>query len=161
MHMTGLLAFRASGLLAFRPSELLYLTMHTIKRILFFLLAVALLFACSGKYSGPTAAQLAAQAAQNYYTQLLRGDYEAFVAGRYQPHAIPDNYREQLVANAKMFIGQQKDDHQGVVKAQAVDAQADTTHHVANVFINLIYGDKTTEEVVVPMVERKGVWYMR
>lgn len=117
--------------------------------------------ACSGKDSGPTAAQLAAQAAQNYYTQLLRGDYEAFVAGRYQPHAIPDSYREQLVANAKMFIGQQKDDHQGIVKAQAVDAQADTTHHVANVFINLSYGDRTMEEIVVPMVEKKGVWYMR
>lgn len=128
---------------------------------LLLLFSVALLFACSGKDNGPTAAQLAAQAAQNYYTQLLRGDYEAFVAGRYQPHAIPDGYKEQLVANAKMFIGQQKDDHQGIVKAQAVDAQADTTRHVANVFINLSYGDRTTEEIVVPMVEKKGVWYMR
>ena len=128
---------------------------------LLLLFSVALLFACSGKDSGPTAAQLAAQAAQNYYTQLLRGDYEAFVAGRYQPHAIPDSYREQLVANAKMFVGQQKDEHRGIVKARAVDAQADTTHHVANVFINLSYGDRTTEEIVVPMVEKKGVWYMR
>ena len=124
-------------------------------------LAAALLLACSGKDSGPTAAQLAAQAAQNYYTQLLRGDYVAFVAGRYQPHAIPDSYREQLVANAKMFAGQQKDEHGGIVRARAVDAQADTARHVANVFINLTYGARTTEQIVVPMVEKKGVWYMR
>ena len=41
--------------------------------------------ACSGKPSGPDAAQLAANAAKTYYEQLLKGDYGSFVDGRYQP----------------------------------------------------------------------------
>ncbi|MDD6518253.1 MAG: hypothetical protein PUF63_10105, partial [Prevotella sp.] len=103
----------------------------------------------------------AAQTAQNYYTQLLKGDYQAFVAGRYQPHALPPGYQEQLVANAKMYVVQQQEAHKGIVRVKALDARADTSRQVANVFLNLTFGDRTTEEIVVPMVEKKGVWYMR
>ena len=53
------------------------------------------------------AGEVAGRAAKAYYDQLLHGDYNAFVAGRYQPDSIPAAYREQLVANAKMFLGQQ------------------------------------------------------
>ena len=38
---------------------------------------------------------------------------------------------------------------------------AKTVRRVANVFIVFAYGDSTTEEVLVPMVLHKGVWYMR
>ena len=135
--------------------------MHAIKSFLFLLFAAALLFACSGKDDGPTAAKIAAQTAQNYYTQLLKGDYQAFVAGRYQPHALPPGYQEQLVANAKMYVVQQQEAHKGIVRVKALDARADTSRQVANVFLNLTFGDRTTEEIVVPMVEKKGAWYMR
>lgn len=127
----------------------------------FCLFSILLFLGCGGRASGPDAAQLAAQAAKVYYEQLLRGDYESFVDGRYQPTRIPQSYRDQLVANAKMFVGQQEKDHKGIKAVAVTAAKADTARHVANAFLTFTYGDSTREEVVVPMVESKGVWYLR
>ncbi len=132
------------------------------RKLLSFCLFAFLLFTgCGGKDSGPDAAQLAAQAAKVYYDQLLRGDYESFVDGRYQPTRIPQGYREQLIANAKMFVGQQEKEHKGIKGVAVASAKADTAKHIADAFLTFIYGDSTREEVVVPMVERKGTWYLR
>lgn len=128
-----------------------------------FLLLTSLLpvlFGCT-KVEGPTPDQIAAHAAKVYYEQLLHGDYNSFVDGRYQPTKMPQSYHEQLVANAKMFISQQNKEHKGIKKVEVSDARADTTRHVANAFLTLTYGDSSKEEIVVPMVEKKGVWYMR
>lgn len=127
----------------------------------FYFFPFLLFLGCGGKHSDPTAAQLAAQAAKVYYDQLLQGDYESFVDGRYQPNRIPQSYRDQLVANAKMFVGQQEKDHKGIKAVAVTAAKADTARHVANAFLTFTYGDSTREEVVVPMVESKGVWYLR
>lgn len=126
----------------------------------FFCLVVltALLFACSSK---PDPADVAAQAAKQYYGYLLEGKCDAFVDGHYYPDSIPGSYREQLIDNAKMFVGQQKEEHQGIKAVRVDNAQADTLNHVANVFLVLTYKDGTNEEVVVPMVEHHGLWYMK
>ena len=127
----------------------------------FYLFTLLLLTACSSKPSGPTAAQIAAQSAKVYYENLLKGDYASFVDGRYQPNPLPTGYRQQLIDNAKMFVAQQNDEHKGIKSIKVTDAKADTAHHVANAFLSFTYGDDTKEQVVVPMVESKGVWYMR
>lgn len=116
---------------------------------------------CGSKAESIMPAQVAANAAKVYYEQLLQGDYGAFVDGRYQPNRLPQGFREQLVANAKMFIGQQEKEHKGIKTVVVTDAKADTASHVANAFLTFVYGDGTKEEVLVPMVESKGVWYMR
>ena len=115
---------------------------------------------CGKRAGEDTSAEVAGRAARAYYDQLLHGDYNAFVAGRYQPDSIPAAYHEQLVANAKMFLGQQNG-HGGIKEVKFVSARADTSKHVADVFLTFAYGDGTAEEVVVPMVQHKGVWYMR
>ena len=109
----------------------------------------------------PTPAEIAAHAAKGYYDQLLAGKYEDFVAGTYMPYKIPDSYRRQLVDNARMFVAQQDQEHKGIKKVKILDAKADTVKHVANVYLIFEYGDNTHEEVCVPMVEKKGVWYTR
>lgn len=133
----------------------------TMKKLFPLFLSLLFLVACGGKDSGPSAAQIAAHAAKVYYDQLLQGDYGSFVDGRYQPNKLPQGYREQLIANAKMFVGQQEKEHKGIKSVAVADAKADTARHVANAFLTLTYGDGTKEEVVVPMIESKGVWYMR
>ena len=130
-------------------------------RKLFYFLLFQLFVACSGKPSGPDAASLAAQAAKVYYDQLLKGDYGSFVDGRYQPTRIPESLRQQLIANAKMFVAQKEKEHNGIQSVSVTDGRADTAHHVANAFLTFSYGDGTKEQVVVPMVEVKKVWYMR
>lgn len=130
------------------------------RKLLFFLF-LPLIIACSSKPSEPDAAQLAANAAKTYYEQLLKGDYGSFVDGRYQPTELPESYRQQLIANAKMFVGQEEKEHKGIKSVSVADGRADTAKHVANAFLTFSYGDGTKEQVVVPMVEVKKVWYMR
>ena len=63
--------------------------------------------------------------------------------------------------NIKMFMGQQEREHLGIKETRIVKAVADTSRHEANVFMVFCYGDSTTEQVCIPMVEDGGVWYMR
>ena len=127
------------------------------KKLFYFFVAL-LAVACS---SGPDPGEVAAQAAKEYYTQLLAGKYEHYVDGFYRPDSIPASYRRQLIDNAKMFVGQQKEERRGILDVRVVNAVADTTKRSANVFLIFAYGDSTSEEVVVPMVQHRGVWYMR
>ena len=127
------------------------------KKLFYFFVAL-LAVACS---SGPDPREVAAQAAKEYYTQLLAGKYEHYVDGFYRPDSIPASYRRQLIDNAKMFVGQQKDERRGILDVRVVNAVADTVKRSANVFLIFAYGDSTSEEVVVPMVLHRGVWYMR
>ncbi|SFG66410.1 hypothetical protein [Prevotella sp. KH2C16] len=128
------------------------------KKILFVIAGLSLLGACQ---KAPSQNEIAARAAKAYYDQLLEGKYEQFVDGHYQPDSIPAVYREQLVANAKMFIGQQQDEHRGIRQVNVVRADVDTAKHAGNAFLTFLYGDSTSEEVVVPMVYQGGLWYLR
>lgn len=122
------------------------------------LLGLFLLSACKEQ---PKPEDVVGQVAKSYYEQLLQGHYEQFVDGTYQPDSIPEGYRQQLIRNAKMFVGQQNEEHRGIKQLRVVKAQADTTRRVGTVYLSLAYGDSTNEEIVVPMVYYRGVWYMR
>jgi hypothetical protein len=130
------------------------------KRIFSFILLFALCSLAACDY-GNSPADIAGQTAKQYYEWLLQGKYDQFVDGQYRPDSIPASYRAQLVANAKMFMTQQKDEHRGIREIRIMNADADTVRHVANAYLVFTYGDSTNEEVVVPMVQHKGVWYMK
>lgn len=117
-----------------------------------------LLLACQQE---PDQGDLAAQAARLYYEQLVNGKYDTFVDGHFQPDSIPGNYRSQLIENAKMFMGQQNEEHQGIKGVRVAGVKADTARHMANVFLVFHYGDSTHEEIVVPMIRYKNLWYMK
>ena len=121
-------------------------------------LCFMLLLSCS-RSADP--AEVVGRVAKQSYCYLLEGKYEEFVDCHYQPDSIPVSYREQLVANAMMFVGQQKSDHGGMVKVDIIRAEVDTALHSANAFLSVQYGDSTCEEILVPMVERESVWYLR
>lgn len=106
-------------------------------------------------------ADVVAQTARQYYDYLLHGDYEAYVEGMDTPERIPASYKEQLLLNARMFMEQQKKEHRGIRQVSVVNASADTARKEAQVFLLLSYGDSTREQVYVPMVMRKGIWYLR
>ena len=121
-------------------------------------LTAAMMTACTEQ---PKADNMVAATACAYYEALLRGHYDQFVDGTYRPGSIPAGYREQLIANARMYIGQQQDEHHGIQRVRAVGAQADTANHVGTAYLEFTYGDSLREQVAVPMVCVRGVWYMR
>ena len=131
------------------------------RRLHILLIALPLLTGLVWGCAKPDPADVAAQAAKQYYDYLLEGKYEAFVDGKFRPDSIPGSYRDQLIMNMKMFIGQQEREHRGIKETRVVNAEADTARHEANVFLVFCYGDSTVEEVLVPMVESKGIWYLR
>ena len=129
------------------------------KVISFIILSILIISGCSKK--GPDQGELAAIAAKGYYDLLLENKYSEFVNGMNQPDSIPAGYREQLETNAKMFVYQQKEEHRGISNVKIADAKVDTARHTAMAFLVLDYGDKTSEEIVVPMIEVKGKWKMQ
>lgn len=131
------------------------------KKFLFFMiLSIGLVFA-SCKKETPDPGYFAGIAAKGYYDLLLEGKYNDFVAGYNQPNRIPKGYHEQLLLNARMFMEQQQEEHKGLAGIHFLHAKADTARHVADVFLQMVYGDSTKEQVVVPMVLVHGDWKMR
>ena len=109
--------------------------------------------------------------AQKYYEQLVAGDYEGFVAGTINSQdTLPADYKEQLVLNAKMYVERMQNEHQGIRSVKAMRAQVDTlkAHNsdeieaiTARAFVALSFADSTKEEILVPMVLKNDVWYLR
>ena len=123
-------------------------------------------FSCSGEKKPGDAA---ARAAKEYYDSLFAKNYAYFVRGMYLPDTIPPAYREQLEANASMFVGRMESEHHGVSDVRIMRFVNDTvaspdkkSHvHTSEVFLVLCLGDSLNEEVVVPMLYHKGRWVMR
>lgn len=127
------------------------------RKLLIVLLLAALWSACSREHPE----KIAAQAAKECYDLLLDGKYDEFIARKANTDSIPASYREQLVANIKMFVDQMQQEHHGMKEVRIVNCTADTARHSANVFLVICFGDSTIEETVVPMVENQGRWLMK
>ena len=134
---------------------------NEMRKLLFFMIILLGLGLSSCKKESPDPGYFAGIAAKGYYDLLLEGKYQDFVSGYQQPNRIPKGYQEQLLLNAQMFVEQQQEEHQGMKKVDVISAKADTVHHVADVFLSVVYGDSTKEQIVVPMVQIKNHLKMR
>ena len=128
------------------------------RNVWFFLcLAAMILTACSEK-PAPEAEAMAS--AQQYYEQLMEGDYEAFVDAQADADQYPESFRQQMITATKQFVAQ-LDQRGGICAITPSRAMMDSTLQLMQVFMLVSYADSTQEEIVVPMVERNGVWKMK
>ncbi|MBQ4413904.1 MAG: hypothetical protein IJL28_03455 [Prevotella sp.] len=127
-------------------------------RKLVYLILIVIVVACS---TGVSREEHAALAAKGYYTHLVQGEYEQFVEGRFMADSLPADYRSQLIEGYKQFVAQQLEARKGIQEVSVSRAYTDSLAGYTNVLLMLCYGDSTTEEVVVPMVERNGRWMMK
>ena len=127
-------------------------------RKLVYLILIVIVVACS---TGVSREEQAALAAKGYYTHLVKGEYEQFVEGRFMADSLPADYRSQLIEGYKQFVAQQLEARNGIQEVSVSRAYTDSLAGYTNVLLMLCYGDSTTEEVVVPMVERDGRWMMK
>lgn len=140
------------------------------KSIILFGVALSLIgvAACS---SDVNQEERAMTTAQKYYEQLIAGDYEGFVEGTLNSQdSLPADFKEQLVLNAKMYVERMQKEHDGIRSVKALRAEVDTlkAHNsdeiaaiTARAFVSLGFADSTKEEVLVPMVLKDNVWYLR
>ena len=123
------------------------------------LAVVAIMLLGCGKETEPE--KVVATTAKLYYDYLLDGRYDDYVAGIDGADSLPGSYKEQLRDNIKMFMARQRQLHKGISTFNIVNAEIDADSHTANAFFVVNYADSTSEQIVVPLVERGGVWRMR
>ena len=108
----------------------------------------------------PTPEEQAGKAAKEYYDCLVAGNYEAFLRGRAGSDSLPADYRQQLLQVYEHYIRKQEKAHGGIAYVSLSNAKNDTLQHVTQAFLLLTFCDSVREEIVVPMIERDGRWYM-
>jgi hypothetical protein len=123
------------------------------------LVSLVILGAACG--NGPSKEELAGLAAKGYYQHLIDGDYDHFIEGRVMADSLPDDYCSQLNDAYAQFLAQQTSSRGGIREVRVSRAFTDSTLNYTSVLLMLCYGDSTTEEVVVPMIERDGRWMMK
>lgn len=122
-------------------------------------MAFMLLVSCGDNSMKPE--EIALQAAKVYYDRLLQGDYDAYVDGTLHGDSVPSAYRQQMVLNMQMFMERQEREHGGISTVTPLRAVMDSSTNTVNAFLTILYADSVQEEIVVPMMEREGVWYIR
>ncbi len=127
--------------------------------IAFCVMAFMLLVSCGD--NGVKREEIALQTAKVYYDRLLQGDYDAYVDGTLHGDSVPPAYRQQLVLNMQMFMERQEREHGGISTVTPLRAVVDSSTNSVNAFLAIIYADSVQEEIVVPMMERDGVWYLK
>ena len=125
------------------------------------LLGIILMVASCGKSEKTDDGMIAAHAAKLYYENLIRGKGDQFLDGSDMPDTIPDDYRRQLLKNFEQFCVRQKEEHKGIDSVSINHAEFFEKDSTASVFLLLHFGDSTTEQIVVPMLKKKGLWIMR
>lgn len=130
---------------------------HVICLLLF---AAFVVLGCS--QTGPTAEDLAGQAAKSYYDRLLAGDMEGFLSGRAETDSLPDDYRRQLLTAYEQYKQQLEKLHGGIASVTVSNVRCDSTLQLMQAFLLLNFNDSTKEEIIVPMVQQAdGQWRMR
>ena len=122
------------------------------------LLVLCLWAGCSNQ---PTPEELAGQAAKEYYDHLVAGNYEAFLNGKVGADSLPADYRQQLLQVYEHFVQKQEKAHGGIAKVTISNTRSDTLQQLMQTFLILTFCDSIQEEIVVPMVEYNGRWYMK
>ena len=111
--------------------------------------------ACSHKDDG----EQARRAAMSYYECLIDGRYEEYVNGIAYSDSMTGVYRSQMVDLVAQFAAREEKERGGIISVQAL---GDTVSgDVASVFLEVLFGDSTHEEVTMPMVKCGGEWKMQ
>lgn len=136
-----------------------------------FFISFMILAACSSEVSQE---KRALTTAQKYYEQLVAGDYNSFVEGSLMGQdSVPEVYKSQMLLNAQMFMERIQTEHRGIKSVKPLRATVDTIklrvanepeavkEIVAQAYLSLGFADSTKEEIVVPMVLKNDIWYIR
>lgn len=136
-----------------------------------FFISFMILVACSSEVSQE---KRALATAQKYYEQLVAGDYNSFVEGSLMGQdSVPEVYKSQMLLNAQMFMERMQTEHRGIKSVKPLRATVDTIklrvanepeavkEIVAQAYLSLGFADSTKEEIVVPMVLKNDIWYIR
>ena len=121
----------------------------------FFIFSFFLLFAACSR--GLMTHKAVREAAESYYSMLIKGDYKGFVNGYANAESLPADFRSQLKDATAQFMA--NDDMRSLVNVSALSDSLgeDST---AFVMLQLQFSDSTTEEIELPLILQEDGWKM-
>ncbi len=131
------------------------------KGLLPILLAVCLLLFSACRKKEADRESLVGQVALEYYGYLLRGDCASYVDAVWREKPLRPSERAELIDNVKMFAAGQEKERCGIKSADVDRVEISADGLSADVFLLLLYGDSTREQVLLPMTSHGGIWYLR
>ena len=124
------------------------------KAIVYCLLSVCL-FACK---KGLMTHEAAREAAEEFYSMLIKGDYKGFVEGYADAENMPEDFRCQLVDATAQFMA--KDDMRSLCRVEATSDSL-SEDSTAYVMLQLHFNDSTSEQVGLSLILTEDGWKMK
>ena len=124
------------------------------KAIVYCLLSVCL-FACK---KGLMTHEAVRQAAEQYYSMLIKGDYKGFVEGYADAENMPEDFRRQLTDATAQFMA--KDDMRSLCRVEATSDSL-SEDSTAYVMLQLHFNDSTSEQVGLSLILTEDGWKMK
>jgi hypothetical protein len=128
------------------------------KKIILIFAAIAIV-GCGNKRQELTH-EGARTAAEHFYSLLINNDSEAYVDGLAGMVSCDSLTRAEMIDVVSQFVKRELDAHNSIASATAV---RDTIYadSLAQVFMDVVYGDSTMEHIMLPLVYTGGEWKMR
>ena len=124
------------------------------KAIVYCLLSVSL-FACK---KGLMTHEAAREAAEEFYSMLIEGDYKGFVEGYADAENMPEDFRRQLADATAQFMA--KDDMRSLCRVEATSDSL-SEDSTAYVMLQLHFNDSTSEQVGLSLILTETGWKMK
>lgn len=104
--------------------------------------------------------QEAAQKAQYYYEQLLKGHYTYCIKGEFRLQHLPVSYQKQLKINLEKFSKARFKDQAKIDSITISNTSALTKDSIVNVYLVLHRANKTKDQIIARMIKYKNRWLM-
>lgn len=124
------------------------------KAIVYCLLSVCL-FACK---KGLMTHEAAREAAEEFYSMLIEGNYTGFVEGYADAENMPEEFRSQLADATAQFMA--KDDMRSLCRVEATSDSL-SEDSTAYVMLQLHFNDSTSEQVGLSLILTETGWKMK
>lgn len=129
-------------------------------RIFLVLLTVAVFTACGGDKgsSAPDRTALTDTLAVHYYMLGAQGHYAEYVDAMLSCDSTTADYKSRMALALKHHYASIARDRQGVKRATVLRTEMHDSGRMANVFLNVTYGDGSDEEIIFPLVYDGQHW---
>ena len=90
------------------------------------------------------------------YKLYTSGNYNAYVDAMQSCDDKPETYRQEMKDALK-----QHEEHKGVKHVKLERTEVHDKGNMSNAFLNVSYGDGSTEEIMIQLVRNKNRWRIR
>ena len=101
----------------------------------------------------------ARHAAERFYSCLIQGEGQAYVDNMREASSMDSCKYKQFLVLMEQFLHDEQQVRGGILSAKATDDKiVDST---AMVYLDVMFGDSTSERIILPVIYSAGRWWIR